>query len=445
VNGFREAVQDRISSLLDRVDELKLKQYPTPASNALLDVVGAILKQIPRKLDDYDPRFAPIPGARRRSHGHLSQLLSSLHELMFIINETSRAKTPAALISSLRATVREHTGTRVELLIRPDSQGIRYTYADLGTGILKVLEEASDFVDAPTDRVIESLEDGVVVLTYPAAERNNVILHGIFLHEIGHHITDCTGVLQRVTDAFPLEPPLDKWPQVWVSWLWEFAADLAAIRLAGPAYLFGIYQNMLATEVLDLPSDTHPPPWRRVRLMLDELRLAGFLDGDCMPPAVLAHITRWEEDLAAAEALSRVDTLGPVIRALVEKVEEVLPRISEEVRAAIPNAFTAEAYRRECPRLGAQLRHLMPLNEWYDPETDTWPIASFAGILNTGWNFVLGELEGFYAEIRVTSRDEQEALRRRIFDLIAKSVEFAQLRKDVEASRRPSPSAEAAA
>jgi hypothetical protein len=439
VNGFREAVRDRISSLLDRVDELKQKQYPTPGSSALLKAVESILKEIPPKLDAYDERFAAVQGKSRRSHGHLSQLLSSLHELMFIINETSRAKTPAALISSLRSTVRAQTGTRVELLIRPDSQGIRYAYEDLGKWIRQVLRETGDFVDAPDEGFPASLADGVVVLSYPAAERNNVILHGIFLHEIGHHITERAGVLQRITGAFPME----QWPTEWGNWIWEFAADLAAIRLAGPAYLFGIYQSMLATEVLDLASDTHPPPWLRVRLMIDELREARFFEEGCAPPAVLAQIEKWKEDLSAAEALSRAEFLeNPSTGEFFAKIEEVLPHVAADVRTAMPDAFTADMYRCECPKLGAQLRQLMPLNEWYDPDTDSWPIASFAGILNTGWNFVIGELDGLYAEVNVDNRAEQEQLRRRVFDLIAKSVEFAQLRRDVEATHRPPPTRE---
>jgi hypothetical protein len=110
VKGFQEAVRDRISSLRQRVLELEQKDYPTPASRNLLRVISNILEKIPDRLKLYEPRFARAPDAGRRSGGWLTNLLSNLHALMFIVNETSRAKTPAALISSLRDTARGQLG-----------------------------------------------------------------------------------------------------------------------------------------------------------------------------------------------------------------------------------------------------------------------------------------------------------------------------------------------
>lgn len=440
MNGFREAVQDRIGSLVERVGELKQKQYPTPASKLLLEMVNSILVQIPKQLDSYDPRFAQLPGAAgQRASGRLTHLLSHLHEFMFILNETSRAKTPAALISSLRDTVRTQTGSDVELLIRPDRQGLRYRYRPLDKHILEWLTEAAEFIDVSVEDLAAPLGDGVVVLSYPAAERNNVILHCIFLHELGHHITDRNGVLDRVLAVVAL-PELDgedpnAFGKVCENWIWEFAADLAAVRLAGPAYAFGIYQSMLATEVLDTHTLTHPASWWRMRVLLDVLRAEGFFEEGRVPPEVLARMESWTGDLASAEERSRAKIQGKVEwEALIAYATEAIPHLIREVDASMPHGFTAADYERECPKLSAQLRQLIPINEWY--EDGAWHVASFAGILNTGWNFVLGELEEFYGEYKVTDAREREQLRQRVFALVAKSVEFAQLQKDAAAARR---------
>jgi hypothetical protein len=427
VRGFHDAVRDRISSLQARVIELEQKDYPTPASHDLLRVIREILEKIPAQLKLYEPRFARAPEAGRRSGGWLTNLLSNLHALMFMVNETSRAKTPAALISSLRDTAREYTGSSVDLLIRPDSQGVQYGYEALDLQIREVLQQAADFIDVRLEDLVRPFGEGLVVLSYPAAERNNVMLHGIFLHELGHHITYQNGIMDRVMGAHPdlpnasgIEPE---------AWIWEFAADLAALRIAGPAYVFGIYQSMLSTEVLETYRERHPPSYWRMLVLLDVLTGEGFLDA--MPVALRTHIEGWRDDLASADERCEANLRDEGMEELFAYVKRVLPTLIEEVRSSMPAGFVASQYELECQVLLAQLKSFVPLNEWYDVDRGTWIPASLAAILNTGWMFMLAELEQFFTDIGADDPDERERLRHRIFDLIAKSVEFAQIQKDV--------------
>lgn len=442
MKGFRQAVEDRIASLLDRVDELDQKQYPTKASGHLLQVIREVLKRIPGQLDRYEARFreAALENVGRRESGRLQELLSDLHELAFIVNETSRAKTPAALIGSLRDTVREQTQTRVDLLIRPDSQGVQYRYEDLNDAIRKVLRSAAEFIDVEVEDLIRPLGDGVVVLSYPAAERNNVILHGVFLHEIGHHVTDRLHVVDDVVARFPLSGPLGPTRDAYLSWVWEFAADVAAARLAGPAYLFAIYQSMLATEALSTFGPSHPPSWWRVRMLQRVLDEEGFFALDAFPQAARAQIASWEDDLAAAETATRAKIASdPLENAFFAHLEQAVPHVVESARRVMPMAFTAADYERDCPPLRDQLHNLVPLNEHYDPVTQAWQPASFAAILNTGWNFVLAEFDELCERLAVHEQAERDTVRRRIFDLIAKSVEFAQIQKEVRVTRGAGP------
>jgi hypothetical protein len=427
VKGFHEAVRDRISSLRQRVLELEQKDYPTPASRNLLGVISDILKKIPDRLKLYEPRFTRAPEAGRRSSGWLTNLLSNLHALMFIVNETSRAKTPAALINSLRDTAREYTGSTVDLLIRPDSQGVQYGYEALDLQIRGVLQQAADFIDVRLEELARPLGEGLVVLSYPAAERNNVMLHGIFLHELGHHITYRTGIMQSVMEAHPNAPDIQGIDAE--AWIWEFAADLAALRIVGPAYAFGIYQSMLSTEVLETYRETHPPSYWRMLVLLDELAAEGFLDA--MPGALRTHVDGWRPDLASAGKRCEANLREEGTEELFQYVQRVLPDLVKEVRASIRAGFVSFQYEHECKPLLAQLKAFVPLNEWYDVESGQWVPASLAAILNTGWMFMLADLEEFFNAIGATDPAERERLRHRIFELIAKSVEFAQIQKDI--------------
>jgi hypothetical protein len=427
VKGFKEAVRDRISSLRYRVIELEQKDYPTPASRNLLGVIRTILERIPAQLDRYEPRFASAPEAGRRTGERLANLLSHLHSLIFIVNETSRAKTPAALISSLRETAREYTGSTVDLLIRPDSQGVQYGYIAMNVHLAKVLGGAADFIDVPREELLQPLGEGPVVLSYPAAERNNVMLHGIFLHELGHHITHRLGIVDRVMEAHADVPSSSDISVQ--AWIWEFAADLAALRIVGPAYVFGIYQSMLSTEVLHTVREKHPPSYWRIYVLLKVLKREGFLD--VMPEPLRIHISEWRRDLVPAQRRCRANLRDNGAADVFKFVRRVLPDLIEGVRSAMPPGFEAGQYLSECQVLLTQLKAFVPLNEWYDKANDSWVPSSLAAILNTGWMFVLSELDQFFSEIKAEDPDERERLRHRIFDLIAKSVEFAQIQKDI--------------
>jgi hypothetical protein len=441
VKGFREAAEDRIASLIARVEELRGKQFPTPASERLLDVIQNIVQAIPAQLDRYHLRLQGNPDAFRRSGGHLTKLLGQLHELTFLVNETSRAKTPAALVSSLRDVVRLHTGSNVDLLFRPDSQGLQYTYLGLDRWIDEVLTNAADFIDRPIAQLAAPLASEIVVLSYPAAERNNVMLHSIFLHELGHHITYINGAIDRIFSTRPVPNALAQadLTDVCENWVSEFAADFAAARIVGPAYVFGIYRTMLGTEVLDAYGRTHPPSFLRIRTLLRYLEREGFTK--CLPDRVRGHLEGWEPDLAAADRRCRDALIGedPVLQQLFGYIEGLVPEIDSAVVESMPHAFTSERYVRECIPLAAQLGEFMPLNEWYNADDDSWHTASLAGILNAGWNFSIGDIEAFYGRIGAVTDTERREARRRVFDLVGKSIEFAQIQHDIMARETSHP------
>jgi hypothetical protein len=290
-----------------------------------------------------------------------------------------------------------------------------------------VLQQAADFIDVRLEDLAHPLGEGLVVLSYPAAERNNVMLHGIFLHELGHHITYRIGIMHRVMETHPDQP--DGQGIDVEAWIWEFAADLAALRIVGPAYAFGIYQSMLSTEVLETYRETHPPSYWRMTVLLDVLAAEGFLAA--MPPALRAHVDGWRPDLASAGERCEANLREEGTEELFHFVRQILPDLIEAVRSSIPAGFVSIQYEHECEVLLTQLKAFVPLNEWYDADTGHWVPASLAAILNTGWMFMLAEVEEFFTEIGATDQGERERLRHRIFELIAKSVEFAQIQKDI--------------
>lgn len=454
VSDYREAVEENLDSLDRWLDTLLHEQsYATRGSIELLEGLRRVVARIRDRVPAVEAEFEAAGLDPTQSAIRLGHLLNHLHQAIFTVGETARARTPAALIDSLTDVAQRYVPGEVVLLFRPGHRGLEYTFTAFGKLVLKFLEIAETVIGEPLSDVLGLGGKKVVLLAYPASEQNNVLLHSIFIHEIGHFITEEHDVPRAAFDAFQAtegELPAEfagqhgdvlEMQKLLRRWLWELAADAAAIRIVGPAYLFGIYRSMLVGEALDQYSREHPPAWLRLRMMLDLLAEAGYLAA--LAPEVSAVLTAWEARLASARqrfeaqlpSAKQIIIAGRAVdRVLFGMTEKLLPYITAEIRrVVVQDAYTAEKYSEECPVLVDQLKEFIPSNEWYDERANTWRTSTLAGILNAGWTYVIAELEGAFEKVGAKTDEERREFRRRMFALIAKSVELAQIQADVAA------------
>lgn len=473
---YREGVEETLDSLDRWLEELIYEvTYASAASVELLEGLRNVLERIRDRLPDVVKEYADEDLDLAQPTIRIGHILSFLHQVIFTISETSQDRTPAALVDSLRSVAQRYVDGDVVLLFRPGQRALEYTFIPFGSRLDQILGGAEAIVGVPLRDALKLSGKKIVLLSYPASEQNNVLLHSIFLHEIGHFITHehnvpkkafdaCMAAAESLPSEFAGKPEaavLDM-QAILRRWLWELAADASAIRLVGPAYFFGIYRSMLVGEALDQYSREHPPAWLRLRMMLNQLVSAGYPEVTVLEKP----LAEWDARLVAAEQRFRaqlpkaklINVAGEAQdQALFRMTEKLLPFVVAEVGTAVnKDEYTAEHYMRECPHLVQQLREFIPLNEWYAEDQagaeeagtaaqvtpsgeavaekmgkGSWHVSTLAGILNAGWSYVIAGLDEAYGTVGAETSAERREFRRRIFALIAKSIELAQIQGDV--------------
>jgi hypothetical protein len=108
----------------------------------------------------------------------------------------------------------------------------------------------------------------------PCAEQHNPLMWPIILHEIGHEIVRLEEIDLQACESFVHTPEFDKCRK----WAGEIGADIIALELAGPAYLFPLISLAIffVRQNLRMPQNRHPPPLARIELMIEHLKEMGL-------------------------------------------------------------------------------------------------------------------------------------------------------------------------
>ncbi len=201
----------------------------------------------------------------------------------------------------------------------------------LGLGVVYFLEEASaHLLKGPVDLVMtaeagyeySSMDIGrsselisvlraivpegpsPIVVSYPRLEEERVLLHPIFLHELGHQAVDrhalttktqalhpdassldrqfdkaATGMVAAHAqrgESIQLEVAKDNLRLVFRNWLDELLCDAVAVGYLGPSYLLASAAFLLPESAIST-SETHPPSSLRVAFLLKFLEELGWL------------------------------------------------------------------------------------------------------------------------------------------------------------------------
>ena len=187
VDSTREALGEAIDALREWISEIKREANATPGERAILETLSSLLAVIQSGLDEVAARYAPLAGGAARPFSRLSQLIHAIHGLVFTLGETARARPPSGgLVRSLQKLIQPYVSGEAELLFRPGESGLEYRYVPFGEELRWQISSASMAVEAPFEAYAAKLPHHIVLLSYPSAERNNVLLHSIFIHEIAH-------------------------------------------------------------------------------------------------------------------------------------------------------------------------------------------------------------------------------------------------------------------
>jgi hypothetical protein len=265
---------------------------PTPGRGAALaDHVSAMVNLIDTQVTRAEGQFAkagaPAQQALVRNVRLFTRLARALHESLPWLDRSGSAVLDLGTTYFVDEMASAIVGQGVETVCVPDSG---YMYSTLSWPFrLTALKYLKVDVARGTRPI---------VLFFPLKEKDSVVLHAAFAHELGHAAADehqlVQAVLQPLQGDAAFQAALAA-AQAFISsttgldptaaervsrgrladWTEELLCDALALQYLGPSYLFSFASFVLASNWTD-PQPTHPPPTLRVGLLVDQLVALGW-------------------------------------------------------------------------------------------------------------------------------------------------------------------------
>lgn len=265
------------------------------------------------------------------------------------------------------------------------------------------------------------IERRYVNLIFPRMHKNNVLLSGIYVHELGHYVDRSAGLWEEVfTEVAALDPTLSRLddkvldPQtlspmsgvkllsalhdgILGSWIREIVADTFGIFLLGPAFFFSANiidsRDCMAETIKGRPpkvpvAPTHPSTAFRVKYRTKLLEEHGYLES--LPTVLqdqILQISLWWESserhyyLCRDEGIRSRDSQDAFVYDMIEQIlSACIPAITGKVLAKVAGSKFEPKQMLTAQQLAEhRLAYLIPPNE-----LDGQP-ADPATILNAGW------------------------------------------------------------
>jgi hypothetical protein len=455
-----------LDALLERVEMLQLHETSSPVISSILISLERSIRSIAARFEHRGATFGesplPVEGAasgraKLRTIHRCSSALRDLHGFVLRLARMTQEQKPPWLGEILGSIIRRHRpGADFGLLFEPLPAAVEYIYEEVRRDFDDWLDQF--FPEGDRDpTLLADLPSEILILGYPAAEPQNVLLHPIFLHEVGHYVThDLIGrAIRECADVLDLgiEPDDDELltgaTAMDFRWCWEVASDMFAVRVAGPAYFFGLAHVFNLSANLNRFEKDHPPASYRLKVLLE--MLAG-LPGE-EDTSHLGHLTgnlkQWleqihgmvEEELVLLpdELAEKAEQTGYPYPALYARLRAREARMRELVLAmTTTDAYLADpASLQVKDKLIAQLLSDIPANEYRIRDADTGKEsaqpARLPDILNAGYEVLYnrdGELLARFAGANgdLANGDDPGPVlleaRKRVRHLLVKSFEL---------------------
>lgn len=289
-----------LQGLLQRLDELSVSDYPAETPNELIRFLQDFLEVI----GDATDKTASEDQLRQ-----LSLLIKKLAEFLDWLDNAHTGQTPRSLTKVLKHLIGGlSSGSRV--IVRPQAQ-YNYSIFDLQKLLCSLVETYVPHSRQAT--FDEHLSTPLKLISFPRIERDNVLAHAIFGHELGHPLAsefleleeqkeaykvDQSAVQQKIVafvDSIPAAAGADATKkfeyqtlvfknvlQIRKRAMEELVSDAVGILIFGPSAFFAMFELLWGAswDAPPVQSEWYPPSRMRIRLMLrlmDDLKILDDL------------------------------------------------------------------------------------------------------------------------------------------------------------------------
>lgn len=318
----------RAFSLLDKIRELKAEKKTSPEGpETLLDLMEKLTEGCIRKVNKLDHKLLSLKEERQKTERkHIEKTIraivlsvNELHAFLRYVDATRLSRNPTGMIKPWELLIKKFY-PNLNVIIRPQWKH-NYSYYN----IITILSSINDDIIGDKDTAQELDKIGLYfpVLSFAGLERDNVLLHIILAHEIGHLIDGINEFScikkqgYKIVEKIKTEVISDKLAEFYdisvkllktlqdapaggaydlfieheaksqaqeelakkiVKWLEEITADIIGVRIIGPSFIFALYQTQLAQIPEMGPAGDYPPPQIRIENCIEYWESFGKLN-----------------------------------------------------------------------------------------------------------------------------------------------------------------------
>jgi hypothetical protein len=450
------AIKERCAALFAELDRLEIKQFPSVGPRSLLKLIRKANESILTRIGELENSSALrriiTPDQFEQRINRVAKLIPFLHILLSFLEGAERKGASFPFALPIERLILEYLqDSSVVFASRPE---LNYSFEEISADINAVFKQAG------LEQVCQGFPRYFVVISFPQVEAENILLHCIFAHEIGHGIylkeslasrvlrsvrlskaeittfssqlfraiqNQSTGKHKQLT-LYPQEIQIreavtDQLNKSAERWGDELTSDGIAVSLFGPAYFFAFVHFATSFQLLDASSLSHPSSRLRLRLIAKMIRALRF--EDCFPAKIKRYYDEWVR--VANQPIVGDPLLGIVSRAF----ERVLDDIVRETMRAIKNPYKQTRYRQEMKVLPAMINAgMMPIEIVSDSKARKMETQSIIAILNAGWAVYLASLKEF-ARTHNLAQDfaiNPLKVKRKLQEEISKAVELQEIK-----------------
>jgi hypothetical protein len=447
-------LQDRIQSLNSEIARVRQKDHPYPEPNAIFRTLLAVLSDRQSRFDKAVKRYSSAGRERLLEETALTTAtqLDEIAEAFGLADRVDSARIPFEILRAVSWVASSILEEACRVAVRLDGA---YNYSIVSCRRRFTRLRWNKFWDEATRELGPEGRFTILVLGFPSAHANSILLHALAAHELGHlvrgrfteeleeirtkaveaakhrhsellqeYILDNVrrreGVLGR--DAYDessrrMEARLG---QLADDWLGEVFADLVAATLVGPAFLAAFDEIVLE---LGKPSLTHPPGTLRRGLVKEYLqqRLQKVAD-DAVWSGVL------QREVASDPLFGPREVDGDPDRPLYSVGQTICREGLRELSAVamrIPSPLETADLKKIVDQMEDHIEHLSPPSAGLD---DSAPITpdEFWRLMYAGWHFRLNDER--FAEFKTNNAWDDGNAEHVIGNLVMHALESMELR-----------------
>ena len=442
-----ESARERCEAIQGALKHFKGRIESSPATLKVIDLVLRAVKKIEEFLDDEaaNENLLLLDDNELESRIHrVTSIIPTIHLLVSIVERSDVTAVPAEIASPLRREIETLYSSSAELIVT-SSTALNYSIQSIARikiqGLLNLEEE--DLKEFPKRLFVASL---------PSIEYDQALQHCIFGHELSHPLWDEFAIQERLPEVIvdknrlmklvktfekqAAEPTTKEFPfealervisapqrvqSATVKWCKELTSDLFALALFGPAFLFSVIHFTSSFERLDFANDTHPPSRLRLRLLFRFLDIL-YNRADSFSSQTERFLNEWRR-IGDEKIIVEDDVHDLVLETIANsKLDNELTSIVKGLLSKLPSQYTQDDYKNDlkvlCPLIDAQIPPAEYLsNGKYEP-------ATFAGILNAGWECQLQGLNEYKSRLPASKRSSDYELKRSYNGFLLKALEL---------------------